>query len=176
MPLAPTGSIDDPAGPPSAWLIIGDRAIEGTLGRHGTIDVAPTEEFMNAVATAQIPVGAAPTLVIGSGPLEHVSVGLRPWSGEPARRHGAQPDPAAPTTVRLDPLPLGADQLLHMFVRFGYPNGGDASYLWHVTSGAAATATPSIAQAALPPKTPHNVTRSGEIQGLIGRRYSMYCT
>ncbi len=91
----------------------------------------PPAELMERVVTVRLPTGAAPTIIIGAGPIEEISAFMRLWNGPQDKRLTVNQDSTGPTIYTLEPIDEPKDQVLHVFVRFG-PMRGDAIYIWRL--------------------------------------------
>ena len=113
--------------PPPAWLVVGDQVIQGTAISYGAADgVAP--EYDN-LATATVPAGAVPVLIIGAGPLEELHVAIRPWDGKDTAV-STTPDPLHPTIFTLEPINASGRHVVSARIQLARGVGGDVLYAW----------------------------------------------
>ena len=128
LPVEPRPDGDDY--PPPAWLVVGDQVIQGTAISYGAADGGPPESTDN-LATATVPAGAVPVLIIGAGPLEKLHVSIRPWEGK-VTPVSTTPDPLHPTIFTLEPVNASGRQVLGVWLYFARGVGGDVTYAWRL--------------------------------------------
>jgi hypothetical protein len=129
----PTPDGGEKQSPPPAWLVVGDQITPATFGSANQLE-APPPELMDQVATVDLSSKITPVIIVGAGPIEEFWVGVRPWGDYTAQSTTltASQQNDQPTAFTLEPISNTRDQVLHVFVRFGYDNGGDATYIWRL--------------------------------------------
>ncbi|HKZ83513.1 MAG TPA: hypothetical protein VJ793_07630 [Anaerolineae bacterium] len=138
--------------PPPAWLIVGDKAITGTLAAGGTSRVHGDPAYaLPDLPTAILPADARAVIVVGSQSFKSFKATVRPWSedgrivpllDDTARELKAEVQREGNLTVfTLEPTGDASDQLLNANITFSVDDAW-GFYLWRLNPAPIAIPTP----------------------------------